>query len=184
MNYLIEKLPTAVWIDGEVVQINTDFRGCLKILRALGDDELTEAEKLTVLITLLYSAPPENAEAAIKQGLKFINCGAETSAAKISRQVYSFEKDSAYIYTAFKSTFNIDLNTADLHWWQFRSLFADLGKDCFFNTLVSLRSRQYSGKLTKSEKEFVARNADLIALRERNTSAVDDFISKIGKGAT
>ena len=181
MDYLIQAPPTAVLISGKAVPINTDFRVCLKAIRAFDDERLTEAEKLTILCALLYPEPPPDTAAAISQALKFLNCGKEATAAKLAKQVYSFEKDSAYIYSAFKSTFNIDLNNARLHWWEFRSLFADLGKDCFFNTLVSLRSKQNSGKLTNDEKEFVRKHADLISLTERHSAAMDDFISKIGR---
>lgn len=185
MNYVLDKLPAAVMIDGCAVPINTDFRTCLRIIQAFEDESLMEHEKLSVLLMLLYPKPPENTPVAIKQGLKFINLGKEADASKLKQlQVYSLEKDSAYIFTAFKSTFNIDLDTTEyLHWWKFRSLFADLGRDCFFNTLVSLRSRKNSGKLTKDEKEFVQRNADIITLTERHSSAAEDFISKIGRRA-
>lgn len=184
MNIILEQLPQAVMIDGAAVTINTDFRICLKIIQALEDDNLMEHEKLTVLMALLYPEPPENTALALSQGLKFLNLGKDGDADKLNQPlVYSLEKDSSYIYTAFKSSYNIDLNDVEyLHWWKFRSLFADLGKDCFFNTLVSLRSRQQSGKLTDSEKDFVRRNADLISLTEkRQNSAVQDFISKIGR---
>ena len=184
MNYLLEKMPQAVMIDGRAVPINTDFRVCLKAIQALEDERLTEHEKLTVLLTLLYPEQPKDTALAIKQGLKFLNLGEETDTAKLKQQqVYSLTKDSAYIYTAFKSTFNIDLNTVEnLHYWKFRSLFADLGSGCFFNTLISLRSRQHSGKLTDSEKEFVRKNPELISLSERKQDgAVKDFISKIGR---
>lgn len=184
MNYLLEQMPQAVLIDGEAVPINTDFRLCLRIIQALEDERLMEHEKLTVLITLLYPDPPKNTALAIEQGLKFLNLGEPVDGSKARQQiVYNLNKDSAYIYTAFKSTFNIDLNTVEnLHYWKFRSLFADLGKDCFFNTLISLRSRQHSGKLTDSEKEFVRKNPELISLSEhKHSSAVQDFISKIGR---
>ena len=184
MNMVLDRLPTSVLIDGAAVGINTDFRVCLRMIRAFDDERLTEHEKLTVLVSLLYPDIPENTALAIKQGLKFLNRGSELDEASARQlRVYSFEKDSAYIYSAFKSTFNIDLNTVEyLHWWTFRSLFADLGKDCFFNTLVSLRSRKNSGKLTNEEKEFVTRNSELIDLAERRkNSAVQDFISKIGR---
>lgn len=184
MNYLLEKMPQAVMIGGEAVQINTDFRICLRILQALEDDRLMEHEKLTVLIALLYPEPPKNTAPAIEQGLKFLNLGEPVDNSKICQHtVYDLNKDSAYIYTAFKSTFNIDLNSVEyLHWWKFRSLFADLGKDCFFNTLISLRSRQHSGKLTDSEKELVRKNPELLSLSERKQdSSVKEFISKIGR---
>ena len=187
MNYILDKLPHAVLIDGKAVPVNTDFRICLRIIKALEDDQLMEHEKLTVLLTLLYPKPPENTTIAIEQGLKFLNLGEDADSGKLrQQQVYSLTKDSAYIYTAFKSTFNIDLNSVEnLHYWKFRSLFADLGKDCFFNTLISLRSRQRSGKLTDSEKEFVRKNPELMSLSEhKHSTAVQDFISKIGRGKT
>lgn len=184
MNYLLDKLPQAVVIDSKAVSINTDFRVCLRIIQALEDERLMEHEKLTVLLTLLYPEPPKNTALAIEQGLKFLNLGEDMNAGKAHQPaVYSLNKDSSYIYTAFKSTFNIDLNSVeDLHWWKFRSLFADLSKDCFFNTLISLRSRQRTGKLTDSEKEFVRRNPELLSLSEpKQSTAVQDFISKIGR---
>lgn len=184
MNFLLDKLPQAVVIDDKAVPVNTDFRTCLRIIQALEDERLMEHEKLTVLITLLYPEPPENTALAIEQGLKFLNLGEDMNASKTHQAaVYSLNKDSSYIYTAFKSTFNIDLNTVEnLHWWKFRSLFADLGRDCFFNTLISLRSRKQTGKLTDSEKEFVRKNPELISLSEpKQNSAVQDFISKIGR---
>ena len=184
MNFLLDKLPQAVMIDDKAVPVNTDFRTCLRIIQALEDERLMEHEKLTVLITLLYPEHPENIALAIEQGLKFLNLGEDMNASKTHpAAVYSLNKDSSYIYTAFKSTFNIDLNTVEnLHWWKFRSLFADLGKDCFFNTLISLRSRQRTGKLTDSEKDFVRRNPELLSLSEpKQSTAVQDFISKIGR---
>ena len=183
MNIIIDGLPTSVKICDATVKINTDFRVCLRILRAFDDERLTESEKLTVLVSLLYPDIPENTALAISQGLKFLNMGKEPDSGKANLpSVYHFEKDAQYIYTAFKSSFNIDLSAVDyLHWWTFRSLFADLGGDCFFNTLVSLRQRKNSGKLTKEEREFVQRNPDLIALDERHSTAAQEFISMIGR---
>lgn len=184
MNFLLDIMPQAVLVGGAAVPINTDFRVCLRIIQAMEDKRLMEHEKLTVMLTLLYPEVPRDAALALRQGLKFLNLGCEAETQKLRQPpVYSLEKDSTYIYTAFKSTFNIDLESVGyLHWWKFRSLFADLGRDCFFNTLISLRSRQYSGKLTDSEKDFVRRNSRLIALNENTPSgAVNDFISKIGR---
>ena len=99
-------------IDGKAVPINTDFRVCLRVVQALEDERLMEHEKLTVLLTLLYPEPPENTALSIEQGLKFLNLGEDMNASKTHpAAVYSLNKDSNYIYTAFKSTFSIDLNT-------------------------------------------------------------------------
>ncbi len=181
MNIILDGLPQAVKIDGAAVKINTDFRVCLKILRAFDDERLTDGEKLTVLVTLLYPEPPKNTALAITQGLKFLNVGKEPENARKAPQIFNFEKDAQYIFSAFKSSFNIDLSRIEyLHWWAFRSLFSDLGES-FFNTLVGLRTRRSKGKLTKEEKEFVREHSELIELEERHSKAADDFISKIGR---
>ena len=66
MNYLLDKLPHAVLIDGKAVPIHTDFRVCLRVVQALEDERLMEHEKLTVLLTLLYPEPPKNTALAIE----------------------------------------------------------------------------------------------------------------------
>lgn len=182
MNIILDGLPEAVKIDGAAIRINTDFRVCLKILRAFEDERLTDSEKLTVLVTLLYPETPKNTALAISQGLKFLNMGKEPDKVRGKLpQIFSFEKDAQYIFTAFQSSYNIDLSRIEyLHWWAFRSLFADLGES-FFNTLIGLRSRRSKGKLTKEEKEFVREHAELIELEERHSKAAEDFISKIGR---
>lgn len=184
MNYIIDKPPVCVSIENKAVPINTDFRIILRIIRAFDDDRLTNHEKLTVLVGLMYPEPPDNKAAAIMQGLKFINQGKQLDEKHRSQiQVYNFEKDSQYIYSAFKSSFNIDLSTVEyMHWWVFRSLFSDIGKECFFNTLVGLRSRRNSGKLTKEEKEFVTKNIDIVSLDSCSRKAAEDFIAMIGRG--
>lgn len=181
MNIILDGLPEAVKIDGAAVRINTDFRVCLRILRAFEDERLTDSEKLTVLVTLLYPEIPQNTALAITQGLKFLNVGKEPENARKAPQIFNFEKNAQYIFSAFRSSFNIDLSRVEyLHWWAFRSLFSDLGES-FFNTLVGLRTRRSKGKLTKEEKEFVREHSELIELEKRHSEAARDFISKIGR---
>ena len=182
MNIILDGLPKAVKIDGAAVRINTDFRVCLKILRAFEDERLTDSEKITVLVTLLYPEIPENTALVISQGLKFLNMGKEPAMERAKLpQIFSFEKDAQYIFTAFQSSFSIDLSQIEyLHWWAFRSLFSDLGES-FFNTLIGLRTRRNKGKLTKEEKEFVREHSELIELEDRHSKAAEDFISKIGR---
>lgn len=181
MNALTDSLPTAVRIAGAAVPINTDFRVAIKIMSAFADIELTEPEKLEVMVRLLYPKPPRDAAAAVKQGLKFLNIGAAPEPPP-EPAVYNFEKDSKYIYTAFRSTYNIDLETVEhMHWWKFRALFSDLG-ECFFTHLVGIRSRMHTGELLASEKKYVAKNKDVIYLDDRGgTTAAKDFIAGIGK---
>lgn len=159
-NVLIERLPTSVEIDGREYPLDTDFRTCLRIILAFEDPDLAQAEKVSVMLTLLYLEQPENTEKAAELAVNFLDGGGESEDENGEEgpkpRIYSFEKDAQYIFSAFRQTHGIDLETVDyLHWWKFLYLFMDLGEDAFFVRLVSLRKRQVDGKLTKDEKKAV-----------------------------
>jgi len=168
MNILLERLPTAIEVDGEICEINADFRNCLEIILIFEDPELAEFEKRMIMLELLYKEVPENTVEACKKAVKFLNCGEEIGKShKTKTRLYSFEKDAQYIFTAINQSHSIDLETVEyLHWWKFCYMFLDVGEDCFFSHLVDLRARKAKSKLTKEEKEFCNNNPDLINLPE------------------
>ncbi len=189
MTCFFDRLPRAVGIDGRAVKINTDFRVMLKILKAFEDSRLLSDEKLSVMLGLMYQDIPENKCEAVRQGLRFLNLGEnlDTKQARKPR-VFSFEKDSMFIASAFRATYGIDLSDTDyLHWWAFRAMFSDLGRDCFFNTLIALRRRRSLGQLSKEEKRFVRNNPQLFSPvysdTEKRRGAAKEFISRIGRRA-
>lgn len=157
MNPLIQKLPTAVKVDGLRYEINSDFRNCLKIITAFEDSELLPQEKQLIMLKLLFgdNIPPD-LEQACRVGVKFLNCGEEIEESKESAafggRLYSFEKDARFIFTAINQTHGIDLESIDyMHWWKFCWLFMDLKEDCFFSRMIYLRQQKRKGKLTPEE---------------------------------
>lgn len=157
MNPLIQKLPTAVKVDGLRYEINSDFRNCLKIITAFEDSELLPQEKQLIMLKLLFgdNIPPD-LEQACRVGIKFLNCGEEIEESKESAacggRLYSFEKDARFIFTAINQTHGIDLESIDyMHWWKFCWLFMDLKEDCFFSRMIYLRQQKKKGKLTPEE---------------------------------
>ena len=162
MNALVNKFPTKFKIDNVEYHINTDFRNCLNIILAFEDENLTQVEKIEIMLILLYgegSIPPK-AEKAIELALKFLDCGEannkiDNNEERVTQRYYSFEKDSKYIYSAIKQTHNIDLEKIEyLHWWKFVYMFLDLDKECFFSQLMYLRQQKSKGKLSKEEKQY------------------------------
>lgn len=185
MNILIEQLPTAVEIDGDIYELNTDFRTCLSIILAYEDPELTINEKHGVMLELLYKEIPDNADEACRLGVKFLNCGddpeEETGSDDGIGRLYSFDKDAIYIYSAIKQSHGIDLDEVDyLHWWKFSYMFLDLKEDCFFNRLIHLRRQKKLGKLTKEERELYYKIQDIVDLpevySEEEQSRIDEFM--------
>lgn len=189
MNPLIEKFPTVAEVDGVEYELDTDFRTCLKIILAFEDMMLTKQEKIFIMLELLYkNNVPQNINRAAELATLFLDCGAEDKEESAQeKRVYSFEKDSQYIYTALNQTYGIDLDNTDyMHWWKFCMMFRDLKEDCFFTRLIDLRNRKNKGKLSKEEKEYCHKIKDIIDLPQIRTAeeieAENKFMSLLGKG--
>jgi hypothetical protein len=172
MNILIDKFPTKTMIDGEIYELNTDFRNCLQIILACESKEVNEYERADITLELLYKKIPDNREKAIEKALLFLDCGEENKVSEgnsESFRKYSFTKDAKYIYSAIKQTHNIDLENIEyLHWWKFVYLFLDLNKESFFSQMLYLRGQKQKGKLSKEEKELYIKLIDILELDQDN----------------
>lgn len=175
MNILTDQLPRAIRIDDTIYPINSDFRDCLQIILAFEDNDLAWVEKQAVLLNNLYVEQPANTREAIKKGVKFLDgylAGGKGSGGSSGSnyRLYSFSKDANFVFAAFQQTHGIDLqNTEYLHWWQFMTLFMDIGSDTFFSNLVGLRKRVKSGKASKEEKQVAREMGDLFDVPEVDT---------------
>lgn len=177
MNILVDDFPDAVEIAGEIIPIDTDFRTAIRIILAFEDPELTIAEKQAVLISNLFLEPPPDLGQAIEVGVRFLNGGVDRdsdSDTGNNLRLYSFEKDSALIFAAFKQTHGIDLETAELHWWKFLALFMDLGAETAFCNLVSLRKRVKTGKATKEERRAAKEMGEAFVLEDIDTRTIEE----------
>lgn len=190
MNILTDALPESVDISGVMYQINTDFRTCLKTIMAFEDPELTPQEKSSLLLSNLYPEIPSDIKQAMAQANLFLNGGKvndDENENEPPLRVYSFSKDANFIFAAFRQTHGIDLQQADLHWWEFLALFMDLGQDTTFCQLVSLRKRIKTGKANKEERAAAREMGSLIevpdiddrTLAEKEAEA--EFLRKIGQ---
>jgi len=188
MNILIEELPNAVEIDGIEYEINSGFRSCLRIILAFEDNELAAIEKQMVLIDNLYKNKPDNLDQATRQGIKFLNGGRDELEAGNDMRLYSFNKDAPFIMAAFKQTHGIDLDTANMHWWKFMTLFMDMGSDTTFSNLVSLRKRVKTGKASKEERAMAREIADIFDLPEIDNRTLEEreldneFVERFKRG--
>jgi hypothetical protein len=179
MNILTDQLPKAIRIGETVYPVNSDFRDCLRIILAFEDNDLTWVEKQLVLLENLYAEiPPEgDAQEAILKGIKFLNGGEDDKGEgdQPSLRLYSFSSDARFIFAAFQQTHGIDLqNTQYLHWWQFMTLFMDLGSETMFCSLIGLRKRVKTGKASKEEKDVAREMGDIFEVPEIDTRTVED----------
>ena len=192
-NILIDRLPTSVWIDGQEFPLDADFRTCLRIILAFEDPELASVEKQMVMVENLYPETPDQFERAVELGLWFLDGGEEEQESERDgdeEKLYSFSKDAPFIYSAFRQTHGIDLETVDhLHWWKFLYLFMDLGEDTFFVRLITLRKRLADGSATKEEKKAAQKMEKLLEVPQNKRmnlaemESVNRFMELLEKGA-
>ena len=174
MNVLVNGLPKAIEINGIVYEINPDYRTCLKIITAFEDKALTELEKQSVLINLLYRKCPSDITQALLKGIKFLNCGESSSGddnGGLNERIYSFSYDEKYIYSAVDRVLNGRLSKGEsVHWWEFVMAFMDLPEDCMMSKIIYYRMQFAKGKLSKEEKKVYYDNRRIFELPEELTA--------------
>jgi hypothetical protein len=172
MNLLTDSLPQAIVVRGREYPVHTDFRNWIRFERAVLDEELPQAEKLVLLLTLCYkTAVPPTVFEAINEAVLFY-AGGESDTGQQSKKgrgigrepIYSFEHDADYIYSAFLSQYGIDLQTADLHWYQFKALFKSLNEENQIVKIMGYRSVDLSRIKNKEQREFYRRMKKLYEL--------------------
>lgn len=176
MNILTEKLPTKIKVNEKIYDINYDYKTAIKTLMAFEDEELTQNEKCYILLNNIYKneVSKKDEEEAIIKAIKFLNLGdtCESENKKTKPRIYSFNKDSSYIYSGINQTHKIDLEKdSNLHFWKFMSLFMDMTPECMFGEIIYYRKRKQEGKLTKEEKQQYEKIKDLIELDKVKTKS-------------
>jgi hypothetical protein len=175
MNLLVDDLPETITTNNTEYRVRSHYKDCLRIMLAFEDSNLTNQEKTIVLLNGLYPVIPDDIEQAIAQANWFLNGGQENKEETTGPRVYSFSKDAAMIFAAFKQVHGIDLTTTDLHWWQFLALFqAVIAHENAFGSLVSLRYRLKTGKATKEEKQAARDIPDLIDIPDIDTRTLEE----------
>jgi hypothetical protein len=186
-NVLIDELPETLTVAGKEYAIRSDFRTALRVLLAFEDNGLTMLEKQMVLIDNLFVETPADIAEAGRAAIAYLDGGGddgEEESMEGGLRLYSFSKDANIIYAAFQQTHGIDLQKAQLHWWQFLALFMDMGADTTFCNLIGLRKRVKTGKASKEEKQmaqdmgsmFEVPDIDMRSLAEREADA--DFMAQ------
>jgi hypothetical protein len=179
VNILTDRLPEAIRVNEKIYEINSDFRDCLRIIMAFEDNDLTGFEKQLVLLSNLYKElpPEEDAKEAAEKAVRFLNGGEEEGEGSMTSnlRLFSFTKDARFVFSAFQQTHGIDLqHTQYLHWWQFLTLFMDLGADTMFCNLVGLRKRVKTGKASKEERRVAREMGDIFDVPDIDNRTIEE----------
>ena len=127
-------------------------------------------------MNLYYEEPNKikNVKNAIDDILWFYKCGKdiktedkskEKQTEKKQKQIYSYEFDAEYIYSAFMEQYKIDLNSIKyLHWWKFKAMFDALKNDNKIVEIMGYRAVNLSKIKDKEMRKHYKKMQKLYAL--------------------
>lgn len=141
-----KRLPNAISLDGEYVQINTDYRIWLKFWRQL--KSLTANETFPLDFIFAANVPPLTPQ-LVEECMAFF-----TNSNPLPRPIgtdstaipYDYDVDSDYIYAAFMQQYGIDLLDTDMHWHKFKALFDGITEPCKLANIILHRCYSGTGK--------------------------------------
>lgn len=172
MNILLDILPQQTQSN---YKIRTDFRESIKFELLMQDNRINITEKIPIALNLYYYEIPTDIEKAIKEAMWFYRCGKEdnkieNTTSEEKKQIYSYEFDAEYIYSAFKTQYNIDLNKINyLHWWKFQAMFKGLNDDNKIVQIMGYRAVDLSKIKDKDEKARYKKLKKIYALPDMRT---------------
>ena len=175
MNLLIDKLPT----DYEGLKINTNFRSFILFELLMQDNSIDTENKILLSLNLFFEEPPKDLKKAIDGILWLYRCGEEEKKPKKvskqeeprKKQIFSFEYDAKYIYSAFLDQYGLDLNEIDyLHWFKFKALFEGLKSDNKICEIMGYRAIDLSKIKDKEQKQHYKRLQREFALPDNRTT--------------
>ncbi|EPS55303.1 TPA: bacteriophage Gp15 family protein [Clostridium botulinum] len=167
MNVLIDLVPTTIEIEGGEYEINSNFRVSILFELLMQDNSISEENKIIQALQLYYPVIPPNINLAVDKMLWFYRCGKDILPSKgtgkgKSTQIYNFEYDDDYIYSAFLDQYRIDLQDIEyLHWWKFKAMFKALKEDNEIVKIMGYRSMDLSKIKDKEEKNYYRKMQEL-----------------------
>lgn len=175
MNILLDTLPQAVQIGGTDYHIHTDFRNWIRFELLMVDGKTPFENKVIDFLKLYCSKLPANIEDAFLALVTFYSGADKKNQDKgngnehSKSPIYSFEHDSEYIYAAFLGQYGIDLQSTNLHWWQFKALFKSLNDTNQIVKIMEYRSVNLSKIKDKEQKAFYRKMKALYRLPDERT---------------
>lgn len=171
------ELPTTLEVNGTEYDIRTDYRAVLRVLEAMSDPDLDDAEKVLVAFKIIYEdfeeIPSDDYKAAFEKLMWFINNGEYDDKPNTTKQrLVDFEQDEKILIPAVNRVAGCEVRNLEyMHWWTFLGYYMEVG-ECTFSTVMSIRSKRAKGKkLEKWEQEFFSANRDLVLLKAKESEA-------------
>lgn len=178
MSIIIDDLSNILKERIGTIEFNTDFRVSILFELLMQERNISKKSKIIQSIKLYYPNLDEITDysKAIDDILWFYRCGKElANSIKNSNnkeklnQIYSYEFDDNYIYSAFLQQYNIDLQEVNLHWWKFKAMFDGLSKDTKIVEIMGYRATDLSKIKDKEEKARIKKLKKIYKIPDMRT---------------
>ena len=180
MNILIDKFPEAVYVNETSYPVETDFREWIRFTKLVEDEDVPWQIKCRLLMQWYTDDIPDDLESAIDAlgdflAMKQEGDNPEEDVPKQSpKQVYSFDEDMTWIYSAFREVYGINLQTIPyMHWWEFQTLFVGLPESTEIKQRIMYRNMDLNSIKDKNERKRVKKIQDAIALKRKRRKMTD-----------
>ena len=172
---MIGRLPVTLEVAGEEREIRTDYRDILTIMEAYNDPELTDREKIWVMLNIVYVdwglIPVEAYQEAAERAVWFLDCGQEDDNKKPPRKLMDWEQDEPILFPAINKVAGREVRAVEyMHWWTFMGYFMEI-EDGTFSMVLGIRQKRAKGKkLEKWEQEFYQANKAMCDIKTKYTA--------------
>ena len=143
---MIGALPASLEVGDKEWEIRSDYRIILRIFEALEDSELSDSEKLYVVLDLIYidfeHMPKELYQEAYEQASKFMECH-DRSDNKKNPKLINWEKDEHMIFPAINAVAGCEVRAIEyMHWWTFLGYFESVDNESLWSFVLSIRQKK------------------------------------------
>lgn len=183
-NVLLDALPEE-WCG---YRIDPSFRIGVQIMQVMEDHTMSMMEKAAVSADLLFLDMPQDTREAWDGLLWFLTGWNNDHHEKKKDQVrvMDYDIDQWRIYSAFRQQYRINLNDAELHFWEFMALLSNLD-ECAYTRVIDIRAKELDGNMSAEEKARYRKVKKIYALEmdeEEETAEdraeVDEFLRFAG----
>ena len=180
MNMIVNRLSDILESRVGKIEFNTDFRISIMFELLMQEDSISEQNKIMQSLRLYYPRLEQitNVNKAIEDVIWFYRCGKELANSnkkgkngKQGKQIYSYEIDDDYIFSAFMQQYKVDLQEIKyLHWWKFKAMFEGLSENTKMAEIMGYRAMDISKIKDKEEKKRYKNLQEIYALPDMRTA--------------
>lgn len=164
------KYPEYALIKGQKYKINTDFRAGLRCFKVINDPQICDGERCLAIIYILFGfVPDKDIGLYLEKAQLYLQCGKTAKEQIETKRDMDLEADAMYIMASFMSDYRIDLNTVDMHFWQYIDLIQGLTEQSVLSKVRELRNYDITDIKDAKTRNKILKAKEAVALPVRHT---------------